>query len=470
MQLWIEWFRCIHQLRSACSRSATFLWMALALSALAIRPDLLGVTSFVRGAFLNPVRYHSLLNFFHSKALPLQKLLEVWIKLALKLFSPVTVEGHIVFVADGLKVSKEGKRMPAVKCLHQESGNNSKAEYIMGHSFQAISLLAQATSGQVFAVPLVSRICEGVVWKYNKKPRTLLDKLASIFSEVAKIADVPAVLVADAYYASRKIIVPLLAESHHLITRAKTNAVAYKPAPKPENTHRGRPKQYGKKVTLRNLFKAKSANFQKATSPVYGEKNVTIQFRVVDLLWRPIGQRVRFVLVKHPTRGKIILMSTNLNFDAITIIRTYGLRFKIEVSFKQAVHNMGTYAYHFWMKPMKKIKRFSGNQILVGKPVDYRMAVQRKLDAYHRYVQIGCIAQGLLQHLAINFRNEVWASFRSWLRTMKPDLVPSEMVVANALKSYFPEFLLDKTSEPDMKKFILVRTECHKISGFSMTG
>ena len=177
MKLWIEWFRCIHLLRNSCSRYITFCWMALVISALAIRPDGLGVTSFVRAAFLDPVCYYSLLHFFHSKALPLQKLLNVWVKLALKLFSPVTVDGYVVFAADGLKVPREGKKMPAVKCLHQESGNNSKSTFIMGHSFQALSLLVSAPQGLVAAVPLASRIHEGVVWT-NRDARTLLDKMA----------------------------------------------------------------------------------------------------------------------------------------------------------------------------------------------------------------------------------------------------------------------------------------------------
>lgn len=469
MTLWIEWFRCTHQLRSACSRSLTFLWMTLTLVAFAIRPDLLGATSFVRASFIDPLRYYSLLNLFHSKALVLTRLLELWVKLAMRLFNPITVNGYVVFAADGLKVPKEGKKMPAVKSLHQESGNNSKAEFIMGHSFQAVSLLADSSSGQVFAIPLISRICEGLVWRRLKTPRTLLDKLVSLFMDVVQAADVRAILVADAYYASKKVIEPLLAAGHHLVTRAKSNSVAYKSAPKPKKKRPGRPKFYGAKVKLRNLFKA-GPSFAEALSPVYGEKDVTIKYRVVDLLWRPVGRKVRFVLVKHPSRGKIVLMSSSLELDALTIIRLYGLRFKIEVSFKQAIHTLGIYAYHFWMKSMKPIKKRSGNQNLVGKSVKYRRAVERKMDAYHRYVQLGCIAQGLLQHLAINFRGVVWASFRSWLRTMKTDLVPSEMVVANALKSGFPEFLLDKISEPELKKFILERAEPDRIPGFTMTG
>jgi hypothetical protein len=48
--------------------------------------------------------------------------------------------------------------------LHQQSESNAKPEYIMGHSFQAISLLVQGASGHVAAVPLTSRIHEGLVF------------------------------------------------------------------------------------------------------------------------------------------------------------------------------------------------------------------------------------------------------------------------------------------------------------------
>jgi hypothetical protein len=76
---------------------------------------------------------------------------------------------------------------------------------------------------------------------------------------------------------------------------------------------------------------------QEAASPVYGEKAVTIRFRCLDLLWRPVGILVRFVAVIHPTRGMILLMCTDVNLAPVEIIRIYSLRFKIELSFKQAL-------------------------------------------------------------------------------------------------------------------------------------
>ena len=181
----------------------------------------------------------------------------------------------------------------------------------MGHSFQVVSLLVTATTGQVFAVPLVARICEGLIWSRTVNRKTLLDKLVDIFLEVAGVAAVPALLVADAYYASRKVIEPLLAKGYQLVSRVRRNAVAFEPQPKPKEKKRGRPKKYGRKVRLRQLFKAWQT-FIEAPSPVYGEKGITILYRHVDLLWRPVGRLVRFVLVKHPNRGSIILLSTDI--------------------------------------------------------------------------------------------------------------------------------------------------------------
>ncbi len=44
-----------------------------------------------------------------------------------------------------------------------------------------------------------------------------------------------------------------------------------------------------------------------------------------------------------------MLMCPDLSLDALSIVRLYGLRFKIELGFKQAVHTLRAFNYHFWM-------------------------------------------------------------------------------------------------------------------------
>src|SRR5436853_2513494 len=126
---------------------------------------------------------------------------------------------------------------------------------------------------------------------------------------------------------------------------------------------------------------------------------------------RPVGILVRFVVVLHPQRGAILLMCTDLTLSPLDVIRIYGLRFKIEVSFTQALHVIGAYAYHFWMAAMTPLRRVSGNQYLHRKSDDYRHAVRRKIAAYHRHIQLGLIAQGLLQILSAIKPTLVWQSF-----------------------------------------------------------
>jgi len=93
------------------------------------------------------------------------------------------------------------------------------------------------------------------------------------------------------------------------------------------------------------------------------------------------------------------------------------------------------------MAAMKPRRRGQGDQYLHRESQAYRDAVCRKMNAFHLHVQLSCVAQGLLQYLALNHTAEVWRQFRSWLHTMNPALPPSELVVSCALRATLPEFL-----------------------------
>ena len=450
--LWIEWMKAVAHLRPACTRRRTYAWVVLMLMGLSIRLDLAGVTSFVRALGLAPSAYRRLLHLVHSSALRLDRLTDLWTRWCRDAVPALTVRTARVCIADGLKAPTEGRKMPAVKKLHQESANNSKPPFIFGHSFQCISLLARAASGHAVAVPLTARICEGVVWS-NRDKRSQLDRLVLLFLPLASALQAAVILVADAYYASRKVILPLLGAGHHLVTRARSNAVAFEPVPRPEHRRRGRPRLYGKRVRLRDLL-VDSEAFTSVPSPVYGETDVIIAYRCVDLLWRPVGRLVRFVLVRHPVRGRLILLSTDITMDPLDVIILYGYRFKIELGFRQALHVVGSYAYHFWMMahdtpPTRQRQPVHAPQV---RPLS--SARSPKTRAYHRYVQLACIAQGLLQFLALSYGSTVWQLFRSWLRTMHRDRPPSELVVAHALRSSLPEFLAVGPADLVLAKFL----------------
>ena len=465
MELWSEWWIQVRQLRPAFRRERTFIWFAVALGAISVRSDLLGVTSMVRALGLQERYYDRLLDWFHSRALDLEALTRCWARLLLVALKPFlyTIGDRIVLVADGIKVAKTGRKMPAVKKLHQSSDNNTKPQFIFGHSCQAVGLIVRAATS-FLAVPLSCRIHEGVVFT-NRDRRSLLDKLVVLVNSLA--LTLPFYLVADAYYAAAKIIRPLLKTGQHLVASVRSNAVAYQPAPAPSCPRRGRPRIYGAKIHLRNLFQDSDA-FVSAPSPVYGENDVRLLYRFVDLYWKPIGALVRFVLVIHPHRGRKILLSTDLCLAPLHIIEIFGVRFKIEVSFKQAIYTIGTYAYHFWMRAMSPRPRRSGNQYLHRKSQLYRDQVRRKIAAYHAHIQLGIIAQGLLQTLALLCPATVWKRFGSWLRTIRPGILPSELVVALALRNSLPRFLADSSPDHILAQFIRQRIDLTRAEGLHL--
>jgi hypothetical protein len=194
MQLWLYWLNVVWQLKPAFARLRTFLWFVICLIGITIRPDRLGVTSIVRAIGLKEHCYDRILDFFHSSAMNITTVTRLWVEIVLSIFpGNLKVNGRIIIVGDGIKIPKEGKKMPGVKSLHQESESNTKSEYIMGHSCQAVAVLVGALKS-VFAVPLASRIHEGIVYS-NRDKRTLIDKIIILLNSFALSA--PFYFIAD---------------------------------------------------------------------------------------------------------------------------------------------------------------------------------------------------------------------------------------------------------------------------------
>ena len=84
-----------------------------------------------------------------------------------------------------------------------------------------------------------------------------------------------------------------------------------------------------------------------------------MSYLCMDLLWGDgLYQPLRFVLVKFKNIDTI-LVCTDLTFTPEQIIRLYGHRFKIEVSFRALKQTIAGFFYHFWTKYMPRLNRFS---------------------------------------------------------------------------------------------------------------
>jgi hypothetical protein len=126
VELWSIWISLVNQFRLACNRNRTFFWLVTILIGFTIKFDSIGVTSIARGVGLMPGYYTCLLNFFSSTEINIFTLRTLWINLVFNQFFGLTrINGRYLLVGDGIKIGKEGKKMPGVKLLHQESESKS---------------------------------------------------------------------------------------------------------------------------------------------------------------------------------------------------------------------------------------------------------------------------------------------------------------------------------------------------------
>jgi hypothetical protein len=456
MELWSKWLFVVNQLESAFRRKKTFYWFVLVLIGFTIKFDAIGVTSLARGVGLLPSYYTSMLHFFTSSAVDLGTLETLWTSVIFKCFSGIVrINGRCVMAGDGIKIGKEGKKMPSVKWLHQSSESNKKAKYITGHSIQVVALLVQGLS-TYFAVPLAGRIHEGL--RLNTEDnRSLLDKL---FEMVIGL-NLPEAfyLVLDKYYCSGKFMKQLVSKNIHIVTMMKRSAVAYQPAIQPETKKRGRPSKYGLKIKLFHLFDQEQ-EWVKATLA----SGVVIEYCRIELVWKPFGDLVLFLLTRHPTKGEGIVMSTDRTVSPLDLIALYCLRFKIEVLFKQAVHQIGAFLYRFWIKSIKpRTRQQRGDQDLQDFSGELQARIIKKMHAYHLFILCGLISQGLLHYLSLHYYKTVWSSFGAWLRTIRDNTLPSEMVTALAMTRTYEYFLEDEQYMGIFKKFLASKIEDRRL-------
>jgi hypothetical protein len=246
-------------------------------------------------------------------------------------------------------------------------------------------------------------------------------------------------LVLDAFFSVGPVIETARKSngSVHVLTRAKKNVTAYEVPTRTRKRKRGKPKKYGRKRKLVCLFDMKSSVFEHARVQVY-QKVETIRFMTLDLMWKPVKDKVRFFLVET-SKGKIILMTTDMPLGAEDAIRMYCARAKIETAFNVFKNLLGGMSYRFWSKYLYPASR----RPLKNAEPQHSSKPQKTactLSAIENFVAATVVAQGILQFISLSMPEQIIMDNRCWMRT-PPRNIPSEFVTRHAVKACVGELL-----------------------------
>jgi len=433
----------LYSFRGVFSRQSSWVIFCMVIIGFIGGSEMVGITSFCRFWGFDVTGYYTFLHFFRYSSWSLEMLMIQWTTFVLAQGLTVMVQGRAILLGDHTYAPKDGRRMPGVVTLHQDSETQSKPSYFRGHHWGAICLMIGSLLSP-FGLPLVLGIHQGLSHidkgtEANPDPDNLKTRIIRMALDFSLRHHLPCLLVLDAYFPCASVFhlaasiwsIELKAPLITLIIRAKNNCVAYYEAPKVEGKRpKGRPAQYGKKVKLTDFFD-KPHWFSRQPCQVYG-KIEEISVLAINLFWKPTGNLIRFVLATT-SRGAIVLMCSDLNQDPLVAIRLYCARTRIEMMFDMLKNLIGAFCYRFWSKFLPRHSRNPQKNQQLQKPSPNHIdKVRLCWNAYERFTMLAAISLGILQLMALKFSAEIWKEYDGFLRTCSREL-PSERTVKHVM-------------------------------------
>ena len=420
--------KILSSFESCFSRKAAFRWFVILTAGLMLRSDKLGVTSVIRDLALKPDCYLSMLHFFRASSWSLDRIRQCWFQTVLRFFPLYQENGFHVLVGDGVKQSKEGRRIPGVKKLCQESETSAKPQFIHGHMFGGLGILAGSIRS-MSCVPLNIRLHDGLQDTCGWESSTVSG--ASHVVQMVEDAYLAAetfgnsILLLDRYFLS----VPALKRLQELtggetvrmeiVTKAKCNCTAFE-KPALRKPGRGRPPKKGKAIRLKDLFESRKEQFSEAEMVLYGKKE-KLRYYSIDLLWgQKLYQELRFVLVEY-NGTRSILAGTSLELDPLSMIRLYSFRFRIECTFRELKQQTGAFCYHFWSKHMPRLnyyrKKTEPSPLEQVKSDHARRKILQTVRAVETHMVLSCVAMGTIQCLSLQMEGKLCSEQIRYQRT-----------------------------------------------------
>lgn len=241
---------------------------------------------------------------------------------AVKLISSLYRKGKPLYIIlDDSKAKKRGKHVQAAATMFDHV---SKC-YLWGHQFVCVTLSYRGVT-----IPYAITLYRS---KDDCKKRKLqFQKLTSIAEDILKnMPDfgVPTVyVVADTYYASKRIIQCARNKGYHFVTVLKSNR---------------RILVNGRSTTIKK-FIARQFTHKRKRSVTLGKQ----RYRTVSQhIYLPgVGEGTLVISQVKARKTQLALFSTQLQIDVASIISMYRVRWSIEVFFKLSKQYLGLTAYH----------------------------------------------------------------------------------------------------------------------------
>ena len=271
-------------------------------------------------------------------------------------------KGPVVMGIDETIERRRGAKIKA-KGIYRDPVRSSRSHFVKTSGLRWLStmlLVPIPWAKRAWALPFLTVLAPSERY-YEGKARghkKLTDWARQILLQVRRwLPERVLVVVADSSFAAILLLERLrrLPNPICMVTRLRLDAALYEPAPPRKPGKKGRPRLKGARLpTLEHILEDKKTVWKKVTlRDWYGEKRRQIEIVSRTAVWYHPGKPplpIRWVLIRDP-KGKFrsqALLCTDLNVDAVQIVKWFVMRWRLEVTFREVRTHLGVETQRQW--------------------------------------------------------------------------------------------------------------------------
>ena len=204
-------FNALSFFRPVFSRNSPWLLFCMVIIGFTGANEMIGITSFCRFWGLRANGYNTLLHFFRSGAWSVAMIITQWQAFVVAQQTAIMAGDRVILAGDHTYVPKDGRHMPGVVTLHQNSETQSKPSYFRGHQWGAICLMV-GTFTAAFGLPLSLGIHQGFEHitdetDEEEENSNLMTRIVQMALDFAIKHNMPFILTLDAYFPGASVFI-----------------------------------------------------------------------------------------------------------------------------------------------------------------------------------------------------------------------------------------------------------------------
>lgn len=249
---------------------------------------------------------------------------------------------HLLFALDDTPTPRYGPCVQGAGIHHNPTPGPAGERFLYGHVWVTLAWLAKHPLWHTLSLPLrallyvragdVPQLAKKTPWDFRTKLDLAVELVCWLHTWVGRTGKA-LWLVADGAYAKKPFLQPILALGVVVFSRLRKDAhLCSLPPTQRRPGQRGPLPTYGRQRIDLAKRAGQKGGWQRVTCVQYGKK-VVKTIKTFEATWRPVGGRLRVVLVREDD-GWLAFFCTDPTMSATTILEVMADRGAIEQMFK----------------------------------------------------------------------------------------------------------------------------------------